>query len=85
MSVSNKNQIGNLILENPIWELFFFDWLRQNRYLSQFLQKYVQDVPLVVSEVFCCANLQVLNAYNVIISYHAQVGSDIHVTAHSAL
>lgn len=87
MSVSKENKIGNLLLEQPSWELFFSEWLRKKGYSAQLIQKYVQNGWLcsLCRGVFYRANMQVLETYGAMASYHAQVGNDIHIAAHSAL
>ena len=87
MSVSKENKIGNLMLEHPSWELFFSEWLRKKGYSVQLVQKYVQNGWLcsLCRGVFYRANKQVLDAYGAMASYHAHVGNDIHIAAHSAL
>ena len=87
MSVYKENKIGNLILEQPTWELCFSEWLRKKAYSVQLIQKYVQNgwICSLCRGVFYRANKQVLDAYGAIASDHAQVGNDIHIAAHSAL
>ena len=86
MSISKGNKIGNLILEQSNWELFFSEWLRTKGYSIQLIQKYVQNGWLcsLCRGVFYRANKQVLDTYGAIASYRAQVGNDIHIAAHSA-
>lgn len=87
MGISKRNKIGNLMLEQSGWELFFSEWLRKQGYSSQLMQKYVQNGWLrsLCRGVFCRANIQVLNAYNAIATYYSQVGHNMHIAAHSAL
>ena len=87
MAVFNQNKIGNLLLGQPNWEIFFSEWLRKNGYSSQLLQKYVQNgwMKSLCRGVFYLANKQVINTYNAINSYYAQVGNDMHIAAHAAL
>lgn len=87
MGISNKNKISNLILNLSDWELLFSQWLREQGYSSQLIQKYVQNgwLKSLCRGVFCRANKQIINTHNAIASYYAQVGNDIHIAAHAAL
>ena len=87
MSVFNESKLGKLLFTQPNWDLLFSDWLRRNGYSSQLLQKYVQSgwLKSLCRGVFYLANKQLLDAYNAIYSHQEQIGSGMHIAAHSAL
>ena len=87
MGVFVENKIGKLLLEKSTWELYFTEWLTQNGYSSQLMQKYIKGgwLKSLCRGVFYASNKDVLNAHGALNSYYEQVGNDLHLAAHSAL